>query len=422
VLVVGSGAREHALCWSLAASPALSGLWCAPGNAGTAQHGANVAIEAGDVAGLARFAADQRIDLVVPGPELPLVSGLADALAPLGIACCGPAAEAARLEGSKSFAKEVCDAAGIATARWERFTDADLAREFVRRRGAPIVVKADGLAAGKGVVVAESVAEAEEAIAAMMQHRTLGAAGTAVVIEEALTGQEVSFFALCDGTRAIPLGAARDHKRVGEGETGPNTGGMGAFSPLPGWGAESDARIMEAVVHPVLAELARRGTPYRGILFVGLMLTGDGPKVIEFNARLGDPEAQCLLPRLGSDLLPALKAAAEGDISSVALHWRPVASVAVVIATRGYPGSVPLHTPVAGLTEAASVPDTYIFQGATVLREGQLVSAGGRVLTLVGVGADWQAARQAAYRAVDAVDWPEGFCRRDIAASRSLSA
>ena len=309
VLVVGAGGREHALCWALAASPLLTKLWCAPGNPGTAQVAENVAIGAADVAALVAFATAQRLDLVVPGPEAPLVAGLADALGAAGIACCGPSAAAARLEGSKSFCKEVCDAAGIPTARWERFTDADAARAFVRRRGAPIVVKADGLAAGKGVVVAASVAEAEAAIADFMQARTLGEAGASLVIEECLIGDEVSLFALCDGTHAIPLGAAQDHKRVGEGDTGPNTGGMGACAPPPVLTPALAAAAMQRIIRPALAELARQGTPFRGILFAGLMLTADGPKLIEFNVRLGDPEAECLLPRLQSDLLPALLAA-----------------------------------------------------------------------------------------------------------------
>ena len=409
VLVVGGGGREHALCWAIAASPLLTKLYCAPGNPGTAALAENVAIAATDVVALVAFARDQAIDLVVPGPEAPLAAGLADALGLEGIACCGPSAAAARLETSKSFCKEICDAAGIPTALWERFESAAEARDFVRRRGAPIVVKADGLAAGKGVVVAGSVAEAEEAIADFMERRTLGEAGLSVVIEEALGGPEVSLFALCDGANAISLGAARDHKRVGDGDTGPNTGGMGAISPPPGWSDALEAAAMDGIIRPALAEMAARGTPFRGVLFAGLMLTAEGAKLIEFNVRLGDPEAQCLLSRLRSDLLPALLAACEGGLDAFDLRWKPDVSVAVVLASRGYPGATqPSALPsleAAGLT---------VFQAATEMRDGVLTATGGRVLTVVATAPSDAAARDAAYRGVDAIGWAGGFCRRDI--------
>ncbi len=414
VLLVGAGGREHALAWSLSASPLLTRLYCAPGNPGTAQFAENVPIGAGDIAALVAFARDRAIDLVIPGPEAPLVAGLADALGLAGIACCGPSAAAARLEGSKSFAKEVCEAAGIPTARWERFDDAAAARAFVRRRGAPIVVKADGLAAGKGVVVAASVAEAEAAIDAFMQARTLGSAGASVVIEECLVGEEISLFALCDGTHAIPLGAAQDHKRAGEGDTGPNTGGMGAYSPPPALTAALHEAAMAQILRPALAELARQGTPFRGILFAGLMLTADGPRLIEFNVRLGDPEAQCLLPRLQSDLLPALLAACEGELGDFDLRFRPGATLAVVLAARGYPGAFARHTPIGDLSRAAALPGVQVFQAGTETLDGQLVAAGGRVLTVCGTGPDLAAAHAAAYRGVAAIDWPAGFHRRDI--------
>jgi phosphoribosylamine--glycine ligase len=414
VLVVGGGGREHALAWALAASPLLTKLWCAPGNPGTAQVAQNVPIGALDIAALVEFARQNAVDLVVPGPEAPLVAGLADALGAAGIACCGPSAAAARLEGSKSFAKEVCDAAGIPTARWERFDDPAAARAFVRRRGAPIVVKADGLAAGKGVVVAASVAEAEAAIDAFMQARALGEAGTTVVIEECLIGDEISLFALCDGAHAIGLGAAQDHKRVGEGDTGSNTGGMGAYSPPPALTPALEAAAMERIVRPALAELARQGTPFRGILFAGLMLTEDGPKLIEFNVRLGDPEAQCLLPRLHSDLLPALLAACDGELGDFDLRWKPDASLAVVLAAKGYPGSHARHTPIGDLRAAEAVPGALVFHAGTEVLDGRLVSSGGRVLTVCGTGPDLAAAHATAYRAVAAIDWPDGFYRRDI--------
>ena len=414
VLVIGSGGREHALCRALAASPLLTKLWCAPGNAGTAEVAENLPIGALDIAALVRFATEHAVDLVLPGPEAPLVAGIADALAAVGIACCGPSAAAARIEGSKSFTKEICDAAGIPTALWERFDDAHAAREFVRRRGAPIVVKADGLAAGKGVVVATSIAEAEDAIAAFMELDALGEAGRAVVIEECLFGEEVSLFALCDGLSAVPLGAAQDHKRVGEGDTGPNTGGMGAYSPPPALSPALAEAAMERIVRPALAELARQGTPFRGILFAGLMMTAEGPKLIEFNARFGDPECQALLLRLRSDLLVALLAACDGELSHLSLRWDDAASIAVVMAARGYPGEPMKGTEIRGLEHAAAVPGVVVFHAGTQRIDGRLVASGGRVLTVCATGPDLAAAREAAYRAIAAIDWTGGFCRNDI--------
>jgi phosphoribosylamine--glycine ligase len=415
VLVVGSGGREHALCWSLAASPMLTRLWCAPGNPGIAEIAETVPIAADDIAGLVVFAREQDVDLVMPGPEAPLVAGLADALAEAGIACCGPSAAAARLEGSKAFAKQVCDAAGIPTAAWESFTDAEPARAFVRRRGAPIVVKADGLAAGKGVVVAATEAEALAAIDAMMEARQFGDAGASLVIEECLDGEEISVFALCDGSDALLLGAAQDHKRVGEGDTGPNTGGMGAYSPPPGFTPALAASVMDRIVRPTLAEMARRGAPFRGILFVGLMLTGDGAKVIEFNVRFGDPECQALLLRLRSDLLPALLAACDGELRYFDLRWREDASIAVVMAARGYPAVPQTGSTIRGLAAAASVPGVMLFHAGTAKApDGGIIAAGGRVLTVCATGETLRAARDSAYAATRAIDWPEGFCRRDI--------
>jgi phosphoribosylamine--glycine ligase len=415
VLVVGSGGREHALCWSLAASPMLRKLWCAPGNPGIAKVAETVPIGVEDIAGLVAFAKDNAVDLVMPGPEGPLVAGLADAMAAAGIACCGPTAAAARLEGSKAFAKEVCDAAGIPTAAWERFTEAEAAREFVRRRGAPIVVKADGLAAGKGVVVAATEAEALAAIDDMMESRTFGEAGASVVVEECLDGEEISVFALCDGADALLLGAAQDHKRVGEGDTGPNTGGMGAYSPPPSFTPMLADGVMARIVRPTLAEMARRGSPFRGVLFVGLMLTGEGAKVIEFNVRFGDPECQALLLRLKSDLLPALLAACDGELRYFDLRWHETASMAVVMAARGYPAAPRTGGAIRGLEEAAAVPGAMVFHAGTALgADGEVVAAGGRVLTLCATGETLRAARDAAYAAARAIDWADGFCRRDI--------
>ncbi len=413
VLVVGSGGREHALAWAIAASPLTTQLWAAPGNPGTATVAENVHIQAEDIVRLVQFAREHAIDLVVPGPEAPLVAGLADVLAEAGIRCCGPSRAAAALEGSKSFAKEICDAAGIATALWERFTAADDAIEFVRRRGAPIVVKADGLAAGKGVVVAATVEEAEAAIQSMMRDHAFGSAGAAVVIEECLEGEEVSLFALCDGTDVVYLGAARDHKRVGDGDVGPNTGGMGAAAPVPGF---DPVAAMDAFIRPALAEMARRDTPFRGVLFAGLMLTASGPRLIEYNVRFGDPECQALLPLLRSDLLPGLVAACDGELSSFDLRWRDGACVAVVMAAEGYPAAPRLGTVIDGLEAAASVPDALVFQAGTRVADGRLLASSGRALTVCGTGADLATARATAYQAVDHVRWPEGFCRRDIAA------
>ena len=405
VLVVGSGGREHALAWALSASPLLSKLWVAPGNPGTAVIAENVAISAMHIEKLVAFARDHQVDLVMPGPEGPLVAGLADAMAAAGIRCCGPSAAAAQMEGSKAFTKTLCDDAGIPTARWERFEDADAAVEFVRRRGAPIVVKADGLAAGKGVVVAATEAEAEAAVHGML------ALGTAVVIEECMTGPEVSLFALCDGTDAVFLGAAQDHKRVGDGDVGPNTGGMGAFSPVPGF---DPGPAMDGFIRPALAEMARRGTPFRGILFAGLMLTPEGAKLVEYNVRFGDPECQVLLARLRSDLLPGLVAACEGELGAFDFRWRDEAAVAVVMAARGYPGAPEAGTVIDGLEAAAAVPGALVFQAGTRVSEGKLLADGGRVLTICGMGADLATARAVAYAAVDRVVWAGGFCRRDI--------
>ncbi|HZF76908.1 MAG TPA: phosphoribosylamine--glycine ligase [Acetobacteraceae bacterium] len=416
VLVVGGGGREHALCRSIAASPLLTRLWCAPGNAGIAEVADCLpGLRAEDVAGLTAFARGEAVDLVVVGPEAPLTLGLADALGAAGIACFGPSAAAARLEGSKAFCREVADAAGVPGAAWARFTDAEAARDHVRRAGAPIVVKADGLAAGKGVVVAASVAEAEAAIADAMEARVHGEAGATLVIEECLVGEEVSFFALCDGPDALPIGAAQDHKRVGEGDTGPNTGGMGAYSPPPAFTPAVEAEVMERIIRPTLAEMVRRGTPFRGVLFAGLMLTADGPRLIEFNVRFGDPECQALLLRLRSDLLPVLLAASEGRLTEAALRFAEEPSLVVVMAARGYPGAYERGSEIAGLDAAAAVPGAAVFHAGTARRaDGTVVATGGRVLGIGATGTTLAAARDAAYAAVDRVRWPGGFCRRDI--------
>lgn len=415
VLVVGGGGREHALCWAIAASPLLDRLWCAPGNPGIAEVAECVDISATDLTRIVDFATQQQVNLVVVGPEAPLTLGLADACAAAGIPCFGPGAAAARLEGSKAFFKEVADAAGAPTAGYAVFTDADAARAHIRGRGAPIVVKADGLAAGKGVVVATTVAEAEAAVTDMMDSRIHGAAGARVVIEECLVGEEISFFALCDGVSAIPFGAAQDHKRAHDGDEGPNTGGMGAYSPPPAFTEAMQVEVMERCIKPVLAEMARRGAPFRGVLFAGLMLTPAGPKLLEFNVRFGDPECQALMLRLRSDILPALLAATQGELAQFDLRWEKLASLVVVMAAAGYPAAPRTGTEIRGLEAAAQVPDVTIFHAATARNDsGALVAAGGRVLGVGALGATLNEARAAAYDAVARVDWPGGFCRTDI--------
>ena len=415
VLVIGGGGREHALCWAISASPLLEKLWCAPGNPGIAAVAECVPIGVMDFPALVDFALTNKVDLVVPGPEAPLVAGITDAMEAAGLVCCGPSQAAAQLEGSKTFAKEIADAAGIPTAKWERFEDADAARDFVRWRGAPIVVKADGLAAGKGVVVAATEAEAITAIDAIMEARVFGDSGTAVVIEECLAGEEVSLFALCDGTHALLLGSAQDHKRVGDGDVGPNTGGMGAYAPVPAFPPAAERRAFDQFITPALAEMTRRGMPFRGVLFAGLMLTSEGPKLIEYNVRFGDPECQILLTRLRSDLLPALRAACDGELGHFDLRFFDTAAVAVVMAARGYPEAPERGGEIKGLDRAAAMPNAMVFHAGTEAdARGRILAAGGRVLAVCGTGATAAAARETAYRAVDAIDWPTGFCRRDI--------
>ncbi|MDQ1080070.1 phosphoribosylamine--glycine ligase [Pseudoroseomonas cervicalis] len=415
VLLVGGGGREHALAWALSGSGLLSKLWVAPGNAGISDIADCVAIGAEDVSALVAFAKEQAVDLVVAGPEAPLTLGLADACAAAGLRCFGPSAAAAQLEGSKAFTREVTTAAGVPGAEWAQFTEAAAARAYVRQKGAPIVVKADGLAAGKGVVVAATVEEAEQAITEIMEDRVHGAAGASILIEECLIGQEISFFALCDGETALPMAAAQDHKRVGDGDTGPNTGGMGAYSPPPAFTPALEAEVMDRIIRPTLKEMARRGTPFRGVLFAGLMLTESGPRLIEYNVRFGDPECQVLMLRLQSDLLAALLAACDGELDRFTLRWSKEAAMVVVMAAKGYPGAYAKGSVIEGLERAAQVPGTQIFHAGTARDEhGHLVATGGRVLGVAATGATLQAARDAAYAAVDAVEWPGGFCRRDI--------
>lgn len=416
ILLVGGGGREHALAWAIAASPLCTTLFCAPGNAGIAKEATCVAVAAEDVDGLVRFAQDEAIDFVVVGPEAPLVAGLVDRLTEAGIKAFGPTAAAAALEGSKGFTKDLCAKYGIPTARYRRFTDAVEAKAYIAAEGAPIVVKADGLAAGKGVVVAQSVSEAQEAVDTMLTEGGFGAAGASIVVEERLVGPELSFFALCDGETALPLATARDHKRAYDNDEGPNTGGMGAVSPHPLATPELEARIMAEIVQPTLRAMEAEGTPFRGILFAGLMLTERGPQLIEHNVRFGDPECETLLPRLNSDLLTALIAAADGTLRHLTLRWRPEAAVTVVMAANGYPGSYKKDSPIRALDAAGQVPGTIVFHAGTRAEaDGTITAQGGRVLAVTALGADIAEARARAYQAVDRIDWSEGFCRRDIA-------
>lgn len=415
VLVVGSGGREHALCWAIAQSPLCEALFCAPGNAGIAQVATCVPVGGEDVPGLVAWAELNAIDLVVVGPEAPLVLGLVDALEKAGIKAFGPRAGAAALEGSKGFMKDVLRDAGVPTAWYGRFTDIEAAKAFVREKGAPIVVKTDGLAAGKGVILCQTVAEAEKALDEMMGDKVFGAAGNEVVVEEFLQGEEASFFAIADGETAIPLVAAQDHKAVGDGDTGPNTGGMGAYSPAPVFTDAIRDQVMETCILPTVRHMKAIGHPYTGVLFCGLMISEAGPKVLEYNVRFGDPECQVLMLRLNSDFLAALLAAAEGRLGDVSLSWRDDTAMVVVMAAKGYPGSYQKGTLIEGLDKAAEVPGATVFHAGTKAGDhGQVLSNGGRVLGVAARGATVLEAQTRAYQAVDALSWPEGFCRRDI--------
>jgi len=413
ILLLGSGGREHALAWKMAASPLADRLYCAPGNAGIAREAECVALDLADHAAVIAFCKSNKIDFVVIGPEATLVAGIVDDLEAAGIKAFGPRKSAARLEGSKGFTKDLCRANGIPTAAYERFDAAGAAKDYLRKTGTPIVVKADGLAAGKGVVVAQTLTEAEAAID-MMFAGGLGAAGAEVVIEEFLTGEEASFFALCDGETAIPLASAQDHKRVGDGDTGPNTGGMGAYSPAPVMTAEMSQRTMDEIVGPTLRAMKAMGSPYKGTLFAGLMITAAGPKLIEFNARFGDPETQVLMLRLRSDLLPALIASRDGQLKNFDMRWYADAALTVVMAAKGYPGNYARGSVIGGLDAAAEVEGVEIFHAGTRADGDRIVANGGRVLNVSALGKTVGEAQARAYSAIDRIKWPEGFCRRDI--------
>ena len=410
VLLIGGGGREHALAWAISASPLLTRLYCAPGNPGIAQVAEIVSIDVANHAAVIIFCQTYDIRFVVIGPEAPLVAGLVDDLSQAGIKAFGPSKFAARLEGSKGFTKDICAKYNIPTAAYGRFTDLEKARAYLAQHGAPIVIKADGLAAGKGVTVAMTLAEAEGALGEIFSGRFGGAE---CVIEEFLEGEEASFFVLSDGVHTLPLATAQDHKRVGEGDTGPNTGGMGAYSPAPCMTDALCAEALEEIVKPTIKALADMGHPYVGVLFAGLILTRDGPKLIEYNARFGDPETQALMPRLRDDILTLLLATVDGTLDKVSVRWRPDFALTVVLAAKGYPGDYVKGTEIRGLDQDFG-EDLQIFHAGTTSRQGRILATGGRVLNVTALGKSVTEARQKAYAAVDRIDWPQGFCRRDI--------
>jgi len=420
ILVVGGGGREHALCWAISASPLCTKLFCAPGNAGIARVAECIDVPAEDIAGQVSLAKREKIDFVVVGPEGPLVAGLADRLTEAGIKVFGPSGKAAQLEGSKGFTKELCWRHDIPTAVYERFTDVAKAEAYVKVQGAPIVVKADGLAAGKGVVVAETVEQAIEAVRDMLASNRFGAAGASVVIEEFMEGEEASLFALTDGEHALALPGVQDHKRASDGDTGPNTGGMGAYSPASILDAAMVERAMREIVLPTVHAMKAEGVPYKGVLYAGLMIGAKGPRLVEYNCRFGDPECQVLMMRLKSDLVPALMACADGGLKHFDLRWSDDTALTVVMATKGYPDAYQKGSEIRNLEAAGKVEGVQIFHAGTKFGTGgpdgkRVLANGGRVLNVTAMAPTVAEARSRAYRALDLIDWPEGFCRRDIA-------
>jgi len=413
ILILGSGGREHALAWAIRQNPKCDRLICAPGNAGMVTVADCVALDIMNPAAVVAFAKAEAVDFVLIGPEAPLAVGVADALRAANILSFGPSAAAAQLESSKAFTKEICDASGAPTAAWARFTAAAPALDYVRERGAPIVIKADGLAAGKGVVVAMSLAEAEDAVIDMFAGG-FGAAGSSVVIEEFMSGEEASLFVLTDGKDILALAGAQDHKRAYDGDEGPNTGGMGAYSPAP---VLSDAMVeqtLNTIIRPTIAEMAKRGTPFQGVLFAGLMIENGIARLIEYNVRFGDPECQVLMVRLGGQILDALLACAEGRLGQAQLNWADDHAVTVVLSAKGYPGAYGRGEVIGGIDAANALPGVQVFHAGTALVDGQITSAGGRVLNVTARADSLQAARDLAYQAVELIDWPGGFYRKDI--------
>jgi len=413
ILLIGSGGREHALAWKIAASPLVERIFCAPGNAGIAQEATCVALNAADHAAVITFCREHKIGLVVIGPEAPLVAGLVDDLTAAGIKAFGPTAAAARLEGSKGFTKDLCRDHNIPTAAYARFSEAGPAKDYASAHGGPLVVKADGLAFGKGVILCDTVTEVHDAIDKIMSG-VLSEDSTDLVIEEFLRGEEASFFAISDGVNALPLATAQDHKRVFDGDRGPNTGGMGAYSPAPVMTPEMCARTMDEIVMPTIRAMNSMGCPFKGVLYAGLMITDSGPKLIEYNVRFGDPECQALMLRLKSDLVPAMLAASDGVLKDFDLRWSDDASLCVVMAANGYPGDYDKGSVIEGIDKAQEIDGVEIFHAATNLADGKVLANGGRVLGIPALGTNVTDAQARAYEAVDSIKWPGGFCRRDI--------
>ena len=413
ILVLGGGGREHALAWAIKQNPKCDRLIVAPGNAGIAQLAECAALDVLDGAAVVAFCEENAVDFVVIGPEAPLAAGVADALAAAGILAFGPSAAAARLEASKAFTKEICDACGAPTAAYARFTQAEAAKDYIRRVGAPIVVKADGLAAGKGVIVAMTEAEALDGIDEIFGG-AFGAAGAEVVIEEFMTGEEASFFVLCDGETVLPIGSAQDHKRAFDGDTGPNTGGMGAYSPAPVLTDAIAEAALAQIVRPTIAEMARRGTPFKGVLYAGLMIEDGKARLVEYNVRFGDPECQVLMMRLGAQVLDLLLACATGRLDGMQVTWAGDHALSVVMAANGYPGDYAKGSQIRGLEELPETSLEMVFHAGTAAREGSIIASGGRVLNVTARGASLAEARERAYGLIDRIDWPGGFCRRDI--------
>ena len=413
ILILGGGGREHSLAWAVKQNPKCDRLIVAPGNAGIAEIAECARLDIEDGGAVAEFCVENAVDFVIIGPEAPLAAGVADRLAEAGVLAFGPSAAAARLEASKAFTKEICDAAGAPTAAWARFTEAEAAKAYIRAQGAPIVVKADGLAAGKGVIVAEDEVSALAAIDEMFSG-AFGDAGAEVVIEEFMTGEEASFFVLCDGENLLPIGTAQDHKRVGEGDTGPNTGGMGAYSPAPVLTDAVAARAMDEIIRPTMRVMAERGMPYRGVLYAGLMIENDQPRLVEYNVRFGDPECQVLMMRLGAQALDLMLAAAEGRLDTTRAIWAEDHAMTVVMAAKGYPGPYEKGTRIRGLEALVEDSRHMVFHAGTAEVDGHITATGGRVLNVTARGASLAEARAEAYAMIDRIDWPEGFCRSDI--------
>jgi len=413
ILILGSGGREHSLAWAVLQNPKCDRLIVAPGNAGIAQIADCAALDIENGGAVVSFAEENAIDFVIVGPEAPLAAGVADRLREAGVLVFGPSAEAAQLEASKSFTKEVCDASGAPTAAYARFTEAGPAKAYIREQGAPIVVKADGLAAGKGVIVATEEQDALDAIDDMFGG-AFGGAGAEIVIEEFMDGEEASLFVLCDGEEILSIGTAQDHKRVGEGDTGPNTGGMGAYSPAPVLSADIEARAMEEIIRPTMQEMKRRGMPFQGVLYAGLMIRDGQPRLVEYNVRFGDPECQVLMMRLGAQAMDLMHAAAEGRLGETQVNWADDYAMTVVMAADGYPGSYEKGTFIKGLDCVPEDSRNMVFHAGTKSVDGQITASGGRVLNVTARGETLKQARDRAYAMVDGIDWPDGFYRRDI--------